>query len=69
MLVSIKMFKISYFSFFFKFNEKKKVLLKYGLERGLTSKFLLEGGIWCLIGVWKIFKEKRGLDKKRVEKK
>ena len=38
--VSIKISKISCFSFSFKLNNKKKVLLgKYGLERGLQKNF------------------------------
>ena len=41
--VSIKISKISYFSFSLKLNEKKKVPLKnYGLDRGVTRKLLLD---------------------------
>ena len=41
--MSIKISKISYFSFTFKLNEKKKdPLKKFDLERGVTWKFWLE---------------------------
>ena len=43
--VSIKIFKISYFYFTFKLNERKKVLFKkYDLERRDYKKILLEEG-------------------------
>ena len=43
--MSIKIFKISYFSFIFKLNEKIVLLKKYGLEKVVTRKFLLEGEV------------------------
>ena len=41
--VSIKISEISYFSFSFKINEKKKVLLKNSFESGVTRTNLSEG--------------------------
>ena len=65
--MSIKIFKLI-FSFTFELNEKKSVVEKYGLERGVTRKFLLAERFdvyyWKGGGVF----QKRGIDKKKVKK-
>ena len=47
-------------------NEKNNIVKKYGLERGITRKFLLEVGL-MFDRELEIFL-KRGHDKKKVEK-
>ena len=67
--MSIKISRISYFSFGFQLDEKKKVLLKkFGLERGLTTKYLLESGLIFNRGFGNISK-KGGLTRKGWRKK
>ena len=66
---SIKIFKISYFSFTFKLNEKNKVLLKIWFGDGRYKKIVLgEWGLMFYKWVGNVFK-KGELDKKGVDKK
>ena len=59
--MNIKVFKIGYFSFTFKLNEKKKVpVKKFSLERGVTRKYFLEDGVCSLIGALEMFPKKGG---------
>ena len=58
--------KISYISFIFKLNEKKKESLKNELEKRITRKYLLEGAL-VFNRELKTFQTGR-LDKKGVEK-
>ena len=73
--MSIKISKISYFSFTFKLNEKKKLLLKKLVWWGeLQGNFCWRGDlIFNRRGGWKSFRKIGGvggrLDKKGVEKK
>ena len=52
MLVGMKIFKNSYFSFTFKFNEKKKVPWKYDFERGVQKNFAGEGSMSNRVVEW-----------------
>ena len=61
--LSIKLFKIKYFSFTFKLNEKKKVLLKMGFGDRDYKEIVSVGGGWYLIGEMEMFL-KRGLTRK-----
>ena len=60
--MSIKISKISHFSFSFKFNEMKIVPLKNMVLEGgggITRNIFLEGGkVWSLIVGWKYFQKK-----------
>ena len=63
--MNIKISRIRYFSFSFKLNEKKKVALKLMVwRRGVTRKFLLEGGFDLQWEGWKYFKEMGELTRK-----
>ena len=65
--MNIKISRIRYFSFSFKLNEKKKVALKLMVwRRGVTRKFLLEGGGGVLysMGRLEILKRNGGINKK-----
>ena len=65
--MSIKIFKISYFSFTFKLNEKKKVPLKIWFGEGdVTRNILSEGVLIFNMEVGHV--SKRGINKKEVEK-
>ena len=64
--MSIRISKISYFSFSFKLNEKG-VVKKYSLKRQKYDKLFARIGGLKLIGVWKYFRYVR-IDKKEVEK-
>ena len=57
--MSIKISKISSFSFSFKLNEEKKMLLKKLVWRGVYKKILAGRVVWLLIGWLEIFQWKR----------
>ena len=57
--MSIKIFKINYFSFPFKLNEKKVPLKKIGLESGGYKKIFARGGVDPQQGGLEIFKKNR----------
>ena len=64
--MSIKISKISYFSFSFKLNEKS-VVKKYSLKRQKYDKLFARIGGLIFNRGWKYFKNVR-IDKKEVEK-
>ena len=61
--LSIKLFKIRCFSFTFKLNEKKKVLLKMEFGEQDYKEIVAVGGDWYLIGEMEMFL-KLGLTRK-----
>ena len=67
--MSIKIFKIRYFSFTFKLNEKNKVLLKIWFGEGGYKKIVVGEGVWCFISGLEMFQKKGGLTKKGWRKK
>ena len=65
--MSIKIFKISYFSFTFKLNEKKKVPLKIWFGEGDVARNILSEGV-LIFNMEVGYVSKRGINKKEVEK-
>ena len=65
--MSIKIFKVNYFSYNCKLNKKKKVQFKIWFGEGGYTKIFVGGKDLMFNNVLKIF-QKRGLDKKGVEK-